>query len=140
MITIGFNSTGYSVNESDGSVLVTVHVLLEEMFGEGVTVHVRLITLHGTAYGIYTTEPHSTLLAIILIFFIAAVDYENLTINMNFSEFSTTFEVPLTIINDDVLENDEEFTVLLELMHAEYDGRVKLQPNVSTVTILDNDS
>ena len=50
MLTIGFNSTGYSVNENDGSVLVTVRVL-EEMFGEGVDVPVRLTTLHGTANG-----------------------------------------------------------------------------------------
>ena len=56
MVTIGFNSTGYSVNESDGSLLLTV-LVLEEMFSEGVTVHVRLTTLHGTANG--TTEPHS---------------------------------------------------------------------------------
>ena len=70
----------------------------------------------------------------------ATVDYENLAIILNFNESSTTLEVPVTIIDDDVLENDEEFTVLLELMNAEYDGRVTLQPNVSTVTILDNDS
>ena len=71
---------------------------------------------------------------------IATVDYENLTVILNFNKSSTTFEIPLTVIDDDVLENDEEFTVLLELVNTEYDGRVMLQPNVSTVTILDNDS
>ena len=50
MLTIGFNSTRYSLHENDGSVLLTVHVL-EEMVGEGVDIHVRLTTLHGTANG-----------------------------------------------------------------------------------------
>ena len=63
-----------------------------------------------------------------------------MTIILKFNESSTKFEVPLRIIDDDVLENDEEFAVLLELMDATYDGRVMLQPNISIVTILDNDS
>ena len=58
VVTIGFNSTGYSVHESDGSVLLTVHVLLGEIFGEDVTVHVRLTTLHGTANGILPSLIH----------------------------------------------------------------------------------
>ena len=58
MLTIGFNSTSYSINESGGSVLLTVHVL-GEMFGKDVAIHVRLTTLHDTANG--TTEPHSSL-------------------------------------------------------------------------------
>ena len=139
MVTIGFNSTGYSITENDGSVLLTVHVLLEEMFGEGVTVHVRLITLHGTANGMLLSPIHQCWHNNYFLI-IATVDYENLTVILNFNESSTTFEVPLTIIDDDVLENDEEFTVLLELMNTEYDDRVTLQPNVSRITILDNDS
>ena len=73
-------------------------------------------------------------------FSLVTVDYENLTIILNFNESSTTIGVELTIIDDDVLENDEEFTVILELMDDKYDGRVMLQPNVSVVTIMDNDS
>ena len=48
--------------------------------------------------------------------------------------------VSLTIVDDDVLETDEVFTVLLEVMTDEHDDRIVLQPNTSTVTILDNDS
>ena len=76
----------------------------------------------------------------IIFLIIATVDYENLPTILIFDESSMTHNVSLTIIDDDVLENDEEFTVLLELMNTEDDGRVMLQPNVSLVTILDNDS
>lgn len=50
MINIGFNSNIYHVNESDGTVLLTVQVL-EGTFNEGVSVHVRLTTLSGSANG-----------------------------------------------------------------------------------------
>ena len=50
MLTIGFNSTRYSISENGGSVLLTVHAL-EKMFGKDVTVHVRLTTLQDTANG-----------------------------------------------------------------------------------------
>ena len=61
MLTIGFNSTSYFLHESDGSVLLTVHVF-EGMVGEGVDVHVRLTTLHGTANGTTVTLHYSSLL------------------------------------------------------------------------------
>ena len=87
------------------------------------------------------TLPSFSIMVLLCIihFIIATIDYKNLTIILNFNESSTIFEVPLTIIDDDVLENDEEFTVLLELMDAKY-GRVMLEPNVSVITIMDNDS
>ena len=139
MLTIGFNSTGYSINESGGNVLLSVHVL-EKMISEDVIIHVRLTTFHDTANG--NSEPRLSLIYGLykLFFIIATVDYENLTTILNFNESSTKLEVPLHIIDDVVLENDEEFTVLLELLDAKYDGRVMLQPNVSMVTILDDDS
>ena len=71
---------------------------------------------------------------------IADADYEPLPIILNFTESSKISEVPLSITNDDVLENNEEFTASLGLMDLKYDGHVILQPNVSMVTILDNDS
>lgn len=72
--------------------------------------------------------------------FLAGRDYEELTVSLNFSISSTTQVVPLSIVDDDVLENDEVFTTVLEVIMDEYDNRVLLQPNVSTINILDNDS
>ena len=47
-VTIGFNSTTYTVRESDGSVLLQIG-LHNGIFDEDVTVSVRLNTVNGSA-------------------------------------------------------------------------------------------
>ena len=60
---------------------------------------------------------------------------------LNFSSTVTMQTVNLSIFDDDVLETNETFTVILELVNSEDDGRVILQPNATVVSIiLDNDS
>ena len=49
VVTIGFDSTTYTVRESDGSVALSI-VLMEGMFGD-ISVNVRLNTINGSANG-----------------------------------------------------------------------------------------
>ena len=64
-----------------------------------------------------------------------------MTMVLNFSSAVTMQTVNLRIFDDNVLENDEIFTVVLELVSPKDDGRVILQPNATVVSIiLDNDS
>ena len=55
-----------------------------------------------------------------------------------FSGMMTTQSVNLTIVDDRVLETNETFTAVLEIVD---DGRIVLQPNTTVISIvLDNDS
>ena len=49
VLTIGFNSTTYTVKESDGSVPLSIGVIKGAL--EDVTVRVKLITISGSANG-----------------------------------------------------------------------------------------
>ena len=49
VVTIGFNSTTYTVRESDGNVSLSIG-LMDGMFGD-VSVNVRLTTINGSAKG-----------------------------------------------------------------------------------------
>ena len=57
-----------------------------------------------------------------------------MTLEFNSSVVSIT--VPVTIVDDDTLENTETFSALL----TSGDSSVLLDPDVATVTINDNDS
>ena len=60
---------------------------------------------------------------------------------LNFSSAVTVLTVNLNIVDDDVLETDEKFTAVIELVNSEDNGRIMLQPNTTEVSIiLDNDS
>jgi hypothetical protein len=47
-VTIGFNSTTYTVTESEGSVLLQIELINGE-FGDSATVNVSLNTINGSA-------------------------------------------------------------------------------------------
>ena len=49
-----------------------------------------------------------------------------------------TFEV--IIVDDNLLEADEVFQLMLESLDTEDSDRIILQPNSTTIKILDNDS
>ena len=73
--------------------------------------------------------------------FSASLDYDNATMVLNLTSAVSIQTVNLSIFDDDVLETNETFTVVLELMNSEDDGRVILQPYATEVSIvLDNDS
>ena len=64
-----------------------------------------------------------------------------MTIVLNFSSAVTMETVKLNILDDDVLETNETFRVVLKLVSSEDDGRVMLEHNETEVSIvLDNDS
>ena len=65
-------------------------------------------------------------------------DFKNETLLLIFSDIMTAQSVKLTIVDDNVLETNETFTAVLELVD---DGRIILQPNATVISIvLDNDS
>ena len=69
------------------------------------------------------------------------MDYEDIALVLNFSSVVTLQTVSMSILDDEVLETDETFTVVLELEPSENDGHnIILQPNATRVNILDNDS
>ena len=65
-------------------------------------------------------------------------DFENETLLLIFSDMMTEQSVNLIIIDDDVLETNETFKAVLELVD---DGRIILQPIETVISIvLDTDS
>ena len=138
MLTIGFNSTTYTVKESDGSVPLSIGVIKGVL--EDVTVRIKLITISGSANGNLKLL-YALFIMQLSLSFSASLDYDNMTMVLNFSSAVTMQTVNLSIFDDNVLENNEKFTVVLELVSPEDDGRVILQPNATVVSIiLDNDS
>ena len=78
----------------------------------------------------------------ILFFSIAAPsDFDEESRVLNFSSVSTVQTLAVTIKNDTLLEGDEQFTVMLEVVNVEntLTNRVRLQPNVAAVYISDDD-
>ena len=74
-------------------------------------------------------------------FFSASLDYDSVTMVLNSSSAVTMETVKLNILDDDVLETNETFRVVLKLVSSEDDGRVMLEHNETEVSIvLDNDS
>ena len=75
---------------------------------------------------------------------VAAGDYINLT-NFRLGPFNNSvrqLSFTVSIVNDNILENDETFSVSLTLdpaAQARLGNRVIVSPDVTTVTIQDND-
>ena len=55
-----------------------------------------------------------------------------------FSSTATSFTVPVVIIDDSYLENDEPFSTVVNLATA--DPSITITPNSATITILNDDS
>ena len=141
-VTIGFSSTTHTVGESDGSVLLMVS-LQNGTFDEDATVNVtvRLNTeaINGSADS--SKLPSTLILADIGItrymYSLSASDFKKETMLLVFSDMVRTQSVNLTIMEDDVLETNETFMAVLELVD---DDRIILQPNAAFITIVDDDS
>ena len=110
---IGFDSTSYSVNEDAGTVVLTVKLLSGTLTE---TVVVSYETMDGSAS--------------------AGSDYTNMSGVLTLSPGDTEETIMVPIVNDDLFENDEMFTVVLSGTPA----GVTLDPDVATVTIKDNDT
>ena len=57
---------------------------------------------------------------------------------MTFSSLSSVQSINITIHMDGILEDNEQFRVILELINGE-ENRIFLQPDSSVITIVDND-
>ena len=65
-------------------------------------------------------------------------DYRTTTMTLVFSPTATSFTVPVVIIDDSYLENDEPFSTVVNLATA--DPSITITPNSATITILNDDS
>ena len=90
------------------------------------SVFVSLILKNGTATGIFSTSQSAT----------PPEDYNASPMTLEFSSSVMSITVPVTIVDDDILENPETFSAVL----TTGDPSVLLDPDVATVTINDNDS
>lgn len=84
----------------------------------------------------YITYRHKT----VTLSAIAPLDYVEISTVLSFSGSSRSHTVEVTIEDDGLLEIDEAFIARLELENAEDVDRVMLQPNVTNIIILDDDS
>ena len=76
-----------------------------------------------------------------LLIFVAPLDYLSISEVLTFSSSSTTQIVNVSIVNDQLLEVDEVFTVYLSLVwDSPADlGYVQLGPTSASITIIDDD-
>ena len=115
---IGFDPAEYSINETAGSVSLTVRVLAGQLAR---TVSVDFYTQDGTA----TSTPPAD--------FISVAQASPIT--LQFSPSDLAQQTTVIIINDDITENPEQFDGLL----LTNDTAVILAPDTASVEILDND-
>ena len=75
-------------------------------------------------------------------FLIVLLDFQVITTELNFSQNVSMQTIEVTIVDDGLLEEDEEFQLILvnELANADDNHRIILMPDKTNVTILDNDS
>ena len=109
-VVIGFDPVPYSVDENDGSVVLTVKLLSGTLTE---TVVVNYETMGGSA--------------------IAGKDYMRKSGMLTWSPGTTEMTITVSIIDDSLLEDDEMFTVVLSGTPA----GVTLTPDTAEVTITD---
>ena len=70
----------------------------------------------------------------------APVDYIPISEVITFSSSSIAQTIHVSIVNDQLLEIDEVFTVSLSLEDESDRGRVQLNPSSASITVIDDDS
>ena len=152
---IGFLGSPYSTNESAGVLTVQVGVisgslqtdvilnlstidvtavgeLLNRMYGYSNVNSIIAISCSYNNYSNNICTPHSLMSD--------GSDYEALvSVPLTFSPSSTLVEVKVTIIEDNVLESDESFNLILSHSLAVTRG-VQINPASAEASIIDNDS
>ncbi len=76
---------------------------------------------------------------LVILVFIANEDYTAASQVFTFTPDMTQFTALIPILDDDILERPESFSLRAELLSADA-ATVAVAPNTSVVTILDNDS
>ena len=113
-VEIGFSLEAYRVDESAGSVMLTVEVISGTLTED---VMLSYVTADGSA--------------------VVNSDYMNTSGLLTLSPGDTEETIMVPIVNDDMFENDETFMVLLFLVGNP--AGVTLDPDTAKVTILAND-
>ena len=141
---IGFTSDVYDVAESNDS--VSVHVVKNS--SNDIAVSVLLYTTGRTAFGKYTTSittgMNSTLHSACIFFSLLSggsdyISFSSEPIELFFSpaESEQSMNITIPIINDDIREEMEQFTVQLSLPSGS--TGVLLDQDSATVQIVDED-
>ena len=128
---IGFDPVSYTTAEETGRAEVTVRIIRGTLAN---SVAVLLNTASGTALSKTLTHFLTLSLSLSGGDDFTAVQGRQLVFNAS----SSSITVPITIINDNLVENNETFTASLSLAGTE--DRVTLAPDEATVTITDSDS
>ena len=71
--------------------------------------------------------------------FTALEDFNDTALMVTIAPGDTTASVPISIINDDLLESTEVFDVAIEIGGTDTDGAVVGQPGVAQVIIVSED-
>ena len=109
---------------------VTVEIALQSGI-LGQEVEVRVFTVDDSAQGKRNIERK------LLIYYCTAApgDYIQVSQHVRFSQTATSFNVTVTITDDVIFENREQFSVRIEIISAE----ISIDPGETTVTINDTD-
>ena len=109
----GFESVLYSTNEDDGG----VDIVVVKYGNSAVPLSVRLSTANATA--------------------LSSQDYTQRNLNVNFNPTERTKSVRINLTNDDVLEENEQFTASLSQLGSQ--ARVLGALSSTTITITNDD-
>ena len=140
--TIGFQPETYRDREASEVINVTVAVLTGTLSRE-VVVRIYSIDSSAKCENINFVPKllfyhHDKLICL----YLAPNDYKSFNETLTFDSEKTMLVFPVRIINDGVDEEDEQLLSRLQLEPVEGDSpnvRIQVQPNVTTLTIVDDD-
>ena len=136
-VTIGFIDSPYSVNENERQVVIQVGVIEGSLQREVV---VSFSTSDSAAIGKPTCYlRNKVVIIILLLLFSDGNDYTRFVdLQLSFDSATTTFDIPVSIIDDSVYELTEYFKSALSFPGAPV-PRVTLYPNSTQTAIFDDD-
>ena len=138
VVTIGFDTTAYTINETDSTVSRSVSVSVQGSTTLARDVVVTVQTVDGTATGRALIHRRCRCVIHVLSFLPpASSDYTTVSMNLTFNAGTTTRTVMIPILGDNVEEDNETFTLSLTNMAGE--TAVTLNPQTTTVTINNDD-
>ena len=129
--TIGFGVIQYFVSEAEFSVDVTVSLFSGSL---DTAVTVNIATMDGSAIG--KDEQHRITILTSQLPPTAPSDYTTTELTLTFNSSITTVTIPISIIDDDILETNETFLLRL----SSEDPTLGVAPSDAMITIIDDDS
>ena len=137
MITVFFQEDPFSFSESDGEAVVTVYADLPTG-GLAVNITLGVNITNGTAISkVESAQEYTFMLSCTYFTCIGPADYDASLMYVTLlatTNSMTTAELRITIKDEDILETDEDFTIMLDTMET----RVNIA-NSTSVVILNDD-